>query len=462
MEQKELRKKLLAEPKNGYDRLTKQDAEQLEAYCKDYMRFLDASKTERECVVSAIKLAETKGFAAFDEQKQYHSGDKIYYNDREKGIILAVIGSESLASGAVIAGAHTDAPRLDLKPTPLYEDGEFAQFKTHYYGGIRKYQWLNVPLCLHGTIVRKDGTKLFLTIGDKPDDPQFIINDLLPHLGREQGKKPLNEAIIAENLNLLVGGRPLAEDDGKNRFKLEVLRLLNEQYGITEDDFISAELQAVPAMNAREIGVDRSFIAAYGQDDRVCAYAELAALLSLDTPRRTAVCIFSDKEEIGSEGVTGMQSACFDRFMGKLCKQQGVSLEDCYAHSFCLSADVTAAFDPNFAEVFDTHSCARCNHGIGLVKYTGAAGKSGASDASAEVVAMVRKAFDEKGVLWQIGEMGKADAGGGGTIAKFMARRNIDTIDAGVPVLGMHSPYETTAKLDGYMTYLGVCALFAL
>ena len=462
MEKKELREKLLTKVKNGYDRLTAAEAEEMEAYSREYMRFLDDSKTERECVQSAIRLAEAAGFSAYDENAVYRAGDRFYYNDRDKGIVLCVIGALPLSEGMVIAGAHTDSPRLDLKPTPLYEAAELAQLKTHYYGGIRKYQWLCIPLCLHGTVIRRDGTKLFLTIGEKEDEPQFVINDLLPHLARKMGEKPLNEAVEGENLNLLVGGRPLADDDGGNRFKLEILRILNETYGMTEDDFISAELQVVPAMKAREIGLDRSFIGAYGQDDRVCAFAELKAILSLETPQHTAVCIFSDKEEIGSEGVTGMQSAYFDRLMGKLCEQQKVSLADCFARSFCLSADVTAAFDPNYASVYDEHSCSRCNHGMAIVKYTGANGKAGASDASAETVAKTRRVLDDAGVLWQIGEMGRIDVGGGGTIAKFMARRNIEVIDAGVPVLGMHSPFETTAKLDGYMSFRGTRALFLM
>ena len=461
MAENELRKKLLYKPGNGYDHISADELAAMETYSGAYRAFLDRSKTERECVTTAIALAEEKGFRRWTPDMKLFAGDKIYVVNREKSITLAVIGTESMASGAVIAGAHTDAPRLDLKPMPVYEDTELAFLKTHHYGGIKKYQWTTIPLVLHGVVVLADGTSLFVKLGDDPEDPQFIITDLLPHLGREQAKKPLGEAIPSENLNILIGGRPLENDDGKDRVKLEALRLLNEKYGICEEDFISAELQAVPAANARDLGFDRSFIGAYGHDDRVCAYAELAALLSLEkAPRRTAVCIFSDKEEIGSEGVSGMQSDAFDWFMEKICLQQGVTLRDCYAKSFCLSADVTAAFDPNFAEVYDRRNSAYCNHGIGLCKYTGAGGKSGASDASAEVVGYVRRLFNEKGVIWQMAELGKTDAGGGGTIAKFMAKRNIDTLDAGVPVLSMHAPYETVTKLDCYMTYKGVKALF--
>ncbi len=457
---KEERAKLLYQPKNGYDRLTAQEEREMNAYCEDYKQFLDDSKTERECVFTAIRLAESRGFVAYKRGMSLKAGDKVYCNNRGKAIMLAVIGTRPLSEGANIGAAHTDAPRLDLKPNPLYEDAEMAYFKTHHYGGIRKYQWVTVPLELHGKVVRADGSEVFVKIGADPADPQLIINDLLPHLGREQGKKPLNEAIASESLNILIGGRPEADDDGSDRVKLAVLRLLNEKYGITEEDFISAELEAVPAANARDIGLDRSFIGAYGHDDRVCAYAELAALFAVEHPEKTAVCIFADKEEIGSEGVSGMQGEAFETFMADLCKTQGADLRECLEHSFCLSADVTAAYDPKFAEVYERRNSAYVNYGVGLCKYTGAGGKSGASDASAEVVGKVRKLLNDNGVMWQMAELGKTDAGGGGTVAKYMAKRNIDTLDAGVPVLSMHAPYETVAKLDCYMTYRCMKAVF--
>ncbi len=459
-ENKELRKKLFYDPKNGYDRISDADRAAMETYCQGYKAFLDEGKTERECVDYSIMLAEEQGFREYVSGMEVKPGDKIYCNNRGKGIILARIGTESLAKGAHIGAAHTDAPRLDLKPRAIYEEAEMSYFKTHHYGGIRKYQWVTIPLELHGVVVLRDGTKVKVSVGKDEGDPQFVINDLLPHLGREQGKKPLNEAIPSENLNVLLGGIPLAGDDGKSRVKLQTLLLLHEKYGITEEDFISAELEVVPAGKARDIGFDRSFIGAYGHDDRVCAYAELAALFDAETPKKTAVCIFADKEEIGSEGVSGMQSEAFEKFMGELCDAQGVSLRECFAHSFCMSADVTAAYDPNFAEVYDKRNSAFINYGIGLCKYTGAGGKSGASDASAEVVGYVRKLFEEKGVLWQMAELGKTDAGGGGTVAKFMAKRNIDTLDAGVPVLSMHAPFETVAKLDCYMTYKAMKVFF--
>ena len=454
----ELRREALCyAPKNGYDRLTAEDEAALQRYCEDYKRFLDAGKTERECVSEAIRQAEAKGFRPFVRGMELKSGDKIYRSNRGKSLMLAVVGSRPLSEGVNIGAAHIDSPRLDLKPNPLYEDSELAYFKTHYYGGLRKYQWVSIPLELHGVVARKDGSVVEVAIGD----PLFTINDLLPHLGVEQSKKPLSEAIPAETLNILVGSRPFRDDEGAERVKLAVLDLLHQKYGITEEDFISAELEVVPAFRAVDIGFDRSLIGAYGHDDRVCAYAEFAALLELEIPSRTAVCILADKAEIGSEGVSGMQSAAFDTFMSDLCDSQKVPLKTCYEKSFCLSADVTAAYDPNYADVYEKRNSARINYGMGLCKYTGARGKSGASDASAEVVAYVRRILDEAGVFWQMAELGKVDAGGGGTVACFMANRDIDTLDAGVPVLAMHAPFETVSKLDCYMTYKGMKAVYA-
>ena len=456
----ELREKLMYKPKHGWDRISAEDKQAMEAYCKDYRAFLDNGKTERLCVDYTIGLAKARGYMEYKPGMALEPGTKVYVNNRGKGIMLAVIGKQPLSAGANIGAAHTDAPRLDMKPNPLYEDAELAYFKTHHYGGIRKYQWVAVPLELHGVVVKGDGTSVKVRIGDQPDDPHFVINDLLPHLGREQSKKPLGEAIPSESLNIVVGSCPLTDEDGGDRVKLAILNILNEKYGIVEEDFISAELEAVPAANSRELGFDRSLLGAYGHDDRVCAYAELAALFDLDVPNRTAVCIFADKEEIGSDGVTGMKSDAFDWFMEQMCLTQGTDLRTCFAHSLCLSADVCAAYDPNFAEVYERRNSAYVNYGIGLCKYTGSGGKGSASDASAELVGYIRKLFNDNGVIWQMCEMGKTDAGGGGTVAKFMAERNIDTLDAGVPVLSMHSPYETVAKLDCYMTYKGMKAIF--
>ena len=456
----QLRRALTYQKKNGYDRLQTGELEAIEAYCSGYKQFLDGGKTERECVDRTIALAETAGFRPYVRGMELKPGDKVYQSNRGKAVMLAVIGRKGLDQGVNIGAAHIDSPRLDLKQNPVYEADDLAFFKTHYYGGIRKYQWVTIPLELHGVVALKGGNVVRVSVGNGEGDPLFTIDDLLPHLGAEQSKKPLGEAIPGESLNILIGSRPLADDEGSDRVKVAVLELLNRKYGIVEEDFISAELCAVPAFRASDIGFDRSMIGAYGHDDRVCAYAALAALLQLDTPERTAVCMLADKEEIGSEGVTGMKSASFDTFMADLCAAQGVLPRACYEKSFCLSADVTAAYDPNFADVYEKRNSAFVNYGMGLCKYTGARGKSGASDASAELVAYVRKVLDGAGVAWQMAELGKVDAGGGGTVAAYMAERNIDTLDAGVPVLSMHSPFETVGKLDCYMTYKGMKAVF--
>ena len=458
---KELKKKLLSTKKNGYDRISAADLAAMERYCEGYKKYLDAGKTERLCAVESIRMAEEKGYKPYVRGMELKTGDKVYVCNRGKALMLAHIGKKSMEEGAQIAAAHIDAPRLDLKPNPLYEESELAYFKTHYYGGIRKYQWVTIPLELHGVVILKDGTSVTVNIGADEGDPKLIITDLLPHLGQEQAKKPLGSAIPAETLNLLLGSRPIGEEEESGRVKLAVMQWLNEKYGITEDDFNSAELEAVPAMNACDIGLDRSMIGAYGHDDRVCGYAALKALLDLEeAPEKTAVCILADKEEIGSDGVTGMQSAAFDTFMEDLCAAQNVPVRACFEKSFCLSTDVTAAYDPDYSEVYERRNSAYLNYGIGLCKYTGARGKSGASDADAETVGYVRRIFEAADVIWQIAELGKVDVGGGGTVAMYMANRNINTIDAGVPVLSMHAPYETVSKLDCYETYKGIKAVF--
>ena len=456
----ELRKKLMYKTHNGYRDLSAEEAEAMNKYCEEYKHFLDAGKTERECVATAIYLAETHGFMEFSEEKTYKPGDKLYYVNRDKEIYLVVMGQLPLSAGCNMSLAHTDSPRLDLKPQPLYEEAEMAWMKTRHYGTPRKYQWLNVPLAIHGVVALTDGSTVIVKVGEDPRDPQFLICDLQPHLAGEQKKKTLEDAVPSEKLNLLVGGRPCKGEEGGDLVKLEVLRLLHENYGICEEDFLSAELEVVPAAMARDMGFDRSFIMAYGHDDRVCAFAELKAVLEVEMPRRTALCVFADKEEICSEGVTGTKSAAMDRFMDKLCKAQGVDLRDCYANSFCLSADVTGAYDPNFSQCFDKHNMSRCNHGVAIKKYTGPGGKGYASDASAEVMGYVRNLLNQKGVLWQAGEMGSNDMGGGGTLTRFIAARDIDSVDAGVPMLSMHAPCEVVAKLDCYMTYKAIKAVF--
>ena len=432
----------------------------MEDYCRGYMAFLNEARTEREAVKIAIEMAEDKGFVEYVDGMKLTPGDKVYCNNRSKALMLAVIGKKSLEEGCVIAGAHVDSPRIDLKQNPLYESDELAYFKTHYYGGIKKYQWVTIPLELHGVVALKNGETIDVSIGHDPSDPQFVITDLLPHLGKEQMRKTMEEGITGEGLNILIGSIPYA-DEGSDRVKLAVMSILNDRYGIVEEDFLSAELTAVPAFEVREIGLDRSLIGGYGHDDRVCAYAELKAILDLDeAPEKTAVCILADKEETGSDGVSGMQSSAFECFMEELCAGQNVPLRRCFKNSFCLSADVTAAFDPNFPEVSEKRNDAKLNYGMGICKFTGARGKSGTSDASAEIVGYLRRIFADAGVVWQMSELGKVDQGGGGTIAKYMANRNIDTIDAGVPVMSMHAPFEVVAKFDCFMTYLGVLAAY--
>lgn len=455
-----IREKLFYEQKNGYDLIGTDERLALEDYCRGYMDFLDSSRMEREAVRNAVALAREQGFVEYVPGMALAPGMKIYRNNRGKALMLAVIGEMPLSAGAVIAGAHVDSPRLDLKQITMYEADEMCYFKTHYYGGIKKYQWVTIPLELHGAVVLKSGEVVNVVIGREPGEPKFIITDLLPHLAADQMKKTMTEGFTGEGLNLLIGSAPYA-DDGKDRVKLAVMSVLNDMYGITEEDFLSAELAAVPAFDVCEIGLDRSLIGGYGHDDRVCAYAELKAIFDVQLPARTCVCILADKEETGSDGVTGMQSAAFDCFMEDLCAAQGVPLRRCYENSFCLSADVTNAYDPLYPEVSEKRSDSKVNYGMAICKFTGARGKSGTSDASAEVVAYLRRLFEKNSVVWQLAALGKVDQGGGGTIAKFMANRNIDTIDAGVPVLSMHAPFEVVAKLDCYMTYKGVLAAYS-
>ena len=455
----ELRDSLLMAPKNGYSRITAQQRDEMKAYAKRYMAFMDECKTEREATAWAVREAEKLGFKPFAPGMEAKPGDKIYYNNRDKAIALAVVGKQPLSQGANICAAHVDSPRMDLKPNPLYEDGEIAYFKTHYYGGIKKYQWPTIPLALHGVVCRKDGTRVTITIGEKDDDPVLMVTDLLPHLAADQMQKTAGKVIAGEQLNVILGSEPI-EGEGADLVKLNIMKWLNENYGIIEADFQSAELNIVPAGKCREVGFDRSLISAYGHDDRVCAYAELEALFTIDTPDKTAVCILADKEEIGSVGVSGMQSAYFEHFMGGLCDAQGVKLEDCLAASFCLSADVSNAHDPNFPEVSDRRNNSALNYGVAICKYTGSRGKGGASDASAEAMYHVRKTLDNAGVQWQIATLGKVDQGGGGTVAAYMANRNIVTVDAGVPVLCMHAPLEIVSKLDCYMTMLACKAIY--
>ena len=429
----DMKNNLLFAPKNGYSSLSAEQKAEMEAYCKRYAAFMDACKTEREATTWTMEVAMRNGFRPITAGMTVNPGDKVFYNNRGKSIILAVIGSESLDHGANICAAHVDSPRMDVKPNPLYEEAEIAYFKTHYYGGIKKYQWTAVPLAIHGVVYRKDGNVVTVTIGEDESDPVFYVSDLLIHLSADQLQKTAAKVIEGEQLNVILGSEPLTGEDS-DAVKLHVMQLLHEKYGIIEEDFLSAELTIVPAGKCREVGLDRSLLGAYGHDDRVCAYAEIEPLLTMGIPRHTAVCILADKEEIGSVGVTGMQSHAFEYFMEILCDAQNVKLRDCFAHSFCLSADVSNAFDPNFPEVSDRRNNSRLNYGVAICKYTGSRGKGGASDASAEAMGHVRTTLDNAGVLWQIATLGKVDQGGGGTVAAYMANRNIVTVDAGVPV----------------------------
>ena len=455
----ELRENLLMAPKNGYTRITPEQREEMNAYCRRYMAFMDECKTEREATAWAVREAEKRGYKPFAPGMEVKPGDKIYYNNRDKAIALAVIGTESLAKGANICAAHVDSPRMDVKPNPLYEDSQIAYLKTHYYGGIKKYQWPTVPLAIHGVVYRRDGSVVTVTIGEDDNDPVLMVTDLLIHLAGDQMQKPLAKGIEGEQLNVILGTEPI-EGEGADLVKLNIMKWLNEKYGLIEEDFLSAELTVVPAGRCREVGLDRSLLAAYGHDDRVCAYAELDSLFAIENPGKTAVCILADKEEIGSVGISGMQSRYFEHFMGGLCDAQGVRLADCFANSFCLSADVSNAFDPNFPETCDKRNNSQLNYGVAICKYTGSRGKSGASDASAEAMGHVRTTLDNAGVVWQTATLGKVDQGGGGTVAAYMANRNIVTVDAGVPVLSMHAPIELVSKLDCYETMLACKAIY--
>ena len=453
----ELKKKLFNKRENGWKNT--KEKEKIFEYAKEYIKYMNESKTEREIIKSSKKIADNKGFKSIEEYNELKPGDKVYYINRNKSMYLAIIGKENIESGVNIIGAHGDSPRLDLKPNPLYEDGEFAYFKTHYYGGVKKYQWTTIPLSIHGVIVKTNGEKIELNIGENEDDPIFTITDLLPHLAQDQMSKKLKDAIDGEDLNLLIGSIPY-DEECQEAVKLNILNILNEKYGITEVDLLSSEIELVPAMKCRSMGFDESMVAGYGQDDKVCVYTELTALTDLqDIPNKTAICIISDKEEIGSMGNTGMESRVFDTFVSEILNKLGVNkpnlLEKVFCNSKMLSADVDAGLDPIYASVSEKNNAAHLGRGIGLNKYTGSRGKSGASDANAEFVAEVRKIFEENDIRYQISELGRVDVGGGGTIAYILANKGIDVIDCGVPVLSMHAPYEVTSKFDIYETYKG-------
>ena len=448
---------LIYEKKTVYEKAGKAITDAAFAYAEDYKRFLDQGKTEREALKASIALAEAKGYREYRLGDKISAGDKLYYNNRGKNLFVFSVGSEPINQGIRITAAHIDAPRIDLKQCPLYEDGGMGFFKTHYYGGIRKYQWVTTPLALHGVIATKDGGLIDVTIGEEETDPLFSINDLLPHLGQEQSKKPLSEGISGEQLNVLVGSMP---DEEENSVSLHILKILNEKYGITEDDFLSSELCVVPAAKARDVGLDRSMIGAYGHDDRVCAYPILTALLDSPDSLRTNLCILADKEETGSDGPTGMQADLILDLINELAFHLGGNPAVVRANSKCLSADVSAAYDPNFPEVFEKRNTPLLGCGAVFTKFTGSRGKSGTNDASAEYIGWLRGVLSLDEVVWQAGELGKVDCGGGGTVAKYISKHNIDTIDLGVPVISMHAPWEVIAKVDLYETYRAVKAFY--
>ena len=461
---KELKERLFADKKNGWENLSDDELKAIFQYADEYMYYLNTSKTEKEIVQNSKEILLKNGFVDISEREVLNPGDKVFYVNRGRCIYAAVIGTDNMESGLRVVAAHCDSPRIDLKQNPLYEDNGLGMFKTHYYGGIKKYQWTNIPLSIHGTIVKPDGEKVTICIGEKEEDPIFTISDLLPHLAGEQMERKLKEGVQGEELNVLVGSIPYDSEEVSEKVKLNILRLLNERYGIKEVDFTSSEIELVPAFKAKSMGFDYSLVAGYGQDDKVCCYAALRAIIDTINPRKTALCVLTDKEEVGFNGVTGMYTRIFDTFVLELLEKTGntkaISLDRTFSNTQAISADVDAAYNPNFPSAFEKYNTAHLNKGMSIVKYTGARGKSGASEAPAEFVAELRKVFDEVGARYQACELGKVDKGGGGTIALTLANRGMDVVDIGVPVMGMHSPYEITIKFDIYQAYKGYRAFY--
>lgn len=455
-EAESLKEKLFLNKKNGVFELDELEIERADNFSEAYKEFLNKSKTEREFVSNAVEMLVQHGFEEFDINKTYKAGDKVYYINRGKSVMAAIMGKNGCKNGVRIACAHVDSPRLDLKPNPLYEANDLAMFKTHYYGGIKKYQWLAIPLSLHGRVVKKDGSYVDICLGEDPSEPCFCVTDLLPHLSKDQMQKKVLEGFPAENLNILIGSRPFKDDKGSELVKLNIMRLLNEKYGIIEADFLSAELEMVPTFKAQDLGFDRSMIGAYGHDDRVCAYPALVAVLECKEPDDTVITILADKEEVGSDGNTGMHSSFLRYFIADLAKNDGIEPRHVFSKSKCLSADVNAAFDPTYAGAYEARNSCYVNNGVVITKYTGSGGKYDTSDASAEFMGAIRNLLDNANILWQTGELGKVDGGGGGTIAKFIANLNVDVVDLGVPVLSMHAPFEVISKIDLYMAYRAI------
>ena len=455
----EMLDKLSYKKKNIYEEATPEKIKAIYDYSEGYKTYLDNSKTEREATDAAIELAKAKGYTEYKLGDKLAVGDKKYLNQHGKSLILFKVGENDIEEcGIRIVAAHVDSPRLDLKQVPMYEDGGMAFLKTHYYGGVKKYQWTAIPLAIHGVMVKADGEVVNVCIGEDDSDPVFYINDLLPHLGAKQSQEPLGSAISGETLNILIGGLPYDDKEVSDKIKLTALSILYDKYGVTEEDFISAELSLVPAFKARDIGFDRALIASYGHDDRVCAYPAVTALLDNPETKETVMVVLADKEEIGSVGLTGMQADFLVDLMKEISRELGKNEVVVRSKSKCLSADVTACYDPNFADVYEKRNSAIISCGTAMSKYTGSRGKSGTSDATAEFVGFVRKLFAENGVIWQTAELGKIDIGGGGTVAQYIAKHNIETVDIGVPVISMHAPYEVVSKADVYSTYEAFCA----
>lgn len=459
---KELKELLFDKKQNGVDFMDDAELKVCDEFAEGYKKFLYDCKTEREVAAWAEETAKEAGFKPFDAfGEPLKAGEKVYVMNRGKAIMLCVKGKRPINDGVRISAAHIDSPRIDLKQCPVYEDGAMAFFKTHYYGGIKKYQWVAIPLSLHGRICMNDGKYVDIRLGEEPGEPKFCITDILPHLAVEQYQRKPNELIKGEELNVLIGSRPFKDDEESERIKLNILKLLNEKYGIVERDFLSAELELVPAFTVDDIGFDRSMIGGYGHDDRVCAYPAFEAILNIkEAPEYTAITVLTDKEEIGSDGNTGLNSSYMKYFIEDLARLEGFEGRDVLRNSKCLSADVNAAFDPTWASAFEKQNSSMINGGVCVTKFTGSRGKSGTSDASAEFVSFVKSLLENNGVLWQSGELGKVDGGGGGTVAMYVANLDVDTIDVGVPVLSMHAPYEIVSKIDVYMAYKAFLTFF--
>lgn len=457
MEAQKLKEELFNQKKIGWEKVSDEEKNNIFQFAEEYMYFLNHSKTEKEIVESSKDILLKNNFKDLETVEELNPGDRVFYINKNRNVFVAVIGEEPITSGLRVVAAHADSPRIDLKQNPLYESDGFAYFKTHYYGGIRKYQWATIPLAMHGIVVKPNGEKVTVKFGEDDNEPTLMITDLPPHLSQAQDERKLKEGIAGEELNIMVGSMPYSNEKISERIKLNILNILNEKYGMKEIDFTSSELEFVPAFKARSMGFDSSMVAAYGQDDKVCSYTALRGILNITNPKKTAVCVLTDKEEIGFVGVSGMESRMFETFVSELLNKKGENtvnaLEKTFSNSKALSADVDAAHDPNYPDVFDKYNSCKLGLGVCMVKYGGSRGKSGSSEAPAEFVAEVRKIFDDNNVSYHSSELGKVDKSGGGTIALTLANRGMEVLDLGVPILCMHSPYEICSKYDVYQAY---------